>query len=402
MISVAEAKNRILTAFAPLGAETVALSHANGRVLADAVMARRTQPPAAVSAMDGYAVRATDVATVPATLTIVGSVAAGAHFTGEVGTKQAVRIFTGAPLPRGADTIVIQENTEANGKEVIVKEQAVAGTYVRRAGLDFLTGDVLLRGGADLGPAQISLAAAMNIPWLRVRRRPRIALISTGDELVMPGEPAGADQIVSSNALGLAALIEDAGAVPIDLGIARDSKAAILDLVDAARGADLLITLGGASVGDHDLVRSALSERDLQLDFWRIAMRPGKPLMFGRIGTMPILGLPGNPVSSLVCGLLFIKPIIAKMLGRPEEKRPMRQAKLGQALGENDQREDYLRAKLTYDETGALIATPFSRQDSSMLSKLAAAQCLIIRPPNAPASPVGTFVPIIEINPKGD
>ena len=397
MISVAEAQDRILAAIAPVSGESVSLARAGGRVLADAVMARRTQPPVAVSAMDGYAVRATDVATVPATLTVVGSVAAGTAFAGEITSGQAVRIFTGAPLPKGADTIVIQENTESAGKQVVVQESATAGTYVRRAGLDFLAGDVLLRGGTYLGPAQISLAAAMNAPWLRVRRRPRIALISTGDELVMPGEPVGASQIISSNALGLAAMIRAAGAEAIDLGIAHDNKDAILELVDAAKGADLLITLGGASVGDHDLVQAALAERGLNLDFWKIAMRPGKPLMFGHIGEMPILGLPGNPVSSLVCGLLFVKPVIAKMLGQPKDKRPRRTAKLGRALGENDQREDYLRATLSYDETESVVATPFSRQDSSMLSKLSVAQCLIIRPPLAPAAPLGTPVPIIEL-----
>lgn len=397
MISVVEARSRILSQLKPVGPETVSLAEAGGRVLATAAMARRTQPPVAVSAMDGYAARAADVASVPVTLTQIGMATAGKAFEGKMGAGQCVRIFTGAPVPTGADTIVIQENVSADGKKITVNESAASGLFIRRAGLDFRAGDVHLRGGMKLSPAQIGLAAAMDIPWLEVRRRPRIALISTGDELVRPGEPVGPSQIISSNALALAGLIRSAGGEPVDLGIARDERASILALVDAAQGTDLLVTLGGASVGEHDLVQKALAERGLALDFWRIAMRPGKPLMFGMLGSLPILGFPGNPVSSLVCGLLFLKPAIETLLGMKGGANPYMQARLGRDLAENDAREDYLRATLAQAENGELTATPFMRQDSSNLSKLAEAQCLVIRPPHAPAAKVGEPVTILRL-----
>jgi len=395
MISVAEARARILEQLSPVGAESVSLADAAGRVLADAVMARRTQPPAAVSAMDGYAVRAADVASAPATLTQIGAVAAGGAFTGKIGPGQCVRIFTGAPLPAGADAIVIQENVAADGKKITVRETAKTGAFVRRAGLDFRAGDILLRGGTRLNPAHVGLAAAMNAPWLNVRRRPRVALISTGDELVRPGEPIGESQIVSSNALALAGLIRAAGGEAIDLGIARDERASLLQLFDAAKGADLLVTLGGASVGEHDLVQKVLAERGLALDFWKIAMRPGKPLMFGRIGELPLLGLPGNPVSSLVCGVLFLMPAIRKLTGQSPDERPWPMARLGRDLDANDSREDYLRATLAFDADGVAVATPFNRQDSSMLSKIAEADALVIRPPHAPAAKAGEMAPYV-------
>lgn len=395
MISVAEARARILAGLEPVGAEIVALSEAAGRVLATAVMARRTQPPVPVSAMDGYALRAADAAEVPVALTQVGTSQAGRAHEGQVGAGQCVRIFTGAPMPAGADCVVIQEDTATEGRKITIREAPKQGQFVRRAGLDFRAGDVLLRGGMRLGPAQIGLAAAMDVPWLEVRRRPRVALISTGDELVRPGEPAGPAQIVSSNALALSAMVRAAGGEPLDLGIARDERASILALVDAAAGCDLLVTLGGASVGEHDLVQKALSERGLALDFWKIAMRPGKPLMSGRLGAMPMLGFPGNPVSSLVCGLLFLKPAIAALLGLKEPARPLTRARLGRDLPANDSREDYLRASLAFDEDGTATATPFNRQDSSNLSKLAEAQCLVIRPPHAPEAKAGEPVAIL-------
>ena len=396
MISVAEARQRILAAFAPLPAEIVALDNALGRVLAEDVAARLTQPPAAVSAMDGYAVRAADVQAVPATLRQIGVVPAGASFDGTVGPGECVRIFTGAPLPKGADAIVIQEDTSAAGAAITVREGAPAGRYVRAAGLDFKRGDVRLKAGRVLGVRDIGLAAAMNHPWLKVRRKPRIAVLATGDEVVLPGDAVGPSQIVSSNGPALAAFVTACGGEPISLGIVRDSTAALQQAAEGARGADLLITTGGASVGDHDLVRSALGERGLILDFWQIAMRPGKPLIFGRIGETPLLGMPGNPVSTLVCSLIFLKPALERMLGLAAGDEHAT-ARLGRDLPANDRREDYLRSTLTTDAGGQLTATPFDKQDSSMLSLMAGADCLVIRAPNAPPAKAGEQVGIVRL-----
>jgi molybdopterin molybdotransferase len=268
---------------------------------------------------------------------------------------------------------------------------------MRPAGLDFTTGDMRLAKGRMLTARDIGLAAAMNVPWLMVTRKPRIALLATGDEIVKPGDSLGPNQIVSSNALALAALIQARGGEPIDLGIAPDNRATLAAMADGARGADMLITLGGASVGDHDLVQSALGEQGLEVNFWRIAMRPGKPLMFGAIGETPMLGLPGNPVSSLVCGLVFVSAAIHKMLGRGGDYLETDTARLGSNLPENDERQDYLRATLTRADDGALVAAPFYKQDSSMLTRLAAAQALVIRPPYAAAAREGTVVPIVRI-----
>lgn len=396
MIPVQEARQRILTAFQRLPAELVPLGAALGRVLAEDVAARVTQPPVAVSSMDGYAVRAADVATVPATLRQIGAAPAGGAFDGSVGAGECVRIFTGGPLPRGADAIVIQEDTTADGTAITVRESSAAGRYVRRAGLDFKIGDVGISAGRVLNARDIGFAAAMNHPWLKVVRKPRVAIIATGDEVVLPGDPLGPNQIVSSNGPALAAFVTASGGEPLSLGIAPDSAAALQSMADGARGADLLVTTGGASVGDHDLVRSALGARGLVLDFWQIAMRPGKPLIFGRIGDTPLLGLPGNPVSSLVCALVFLRPALNHMLGLaepPAGERPM--ARLGRDLEVNDRREDYLRATLTIDGSGRLVATPFDRQDSSMLSLLAKADCLVVRPPHAPAAKAGDAVEIV-------
>lgn len=401
MISVAEARARILAAVKPLPAETVSVAEAVGRVTAIDIVARRTQPPMAVSAMDGWACRSADVTTVPAKLVEIGYVPAGAAFDGTVGAGQAVRIFTGAPVPAGADCIVIQEDVDAAGKSLTVREGAKAGTYVRPAGLDFKAGEIGVPAGRRLTPADIGLVAAMNWPWLEVHRRPRIAMIATGDELARPGEPIGPNQIVSSNALALAALIREAGGIPIDLGIARDEEASLSAMADGARGADMLVTLGGASVGEHDLVRKVLGARGLALDFWRIAMRPGKPLMFGRIDNAALLGLPGNPVSSLVCATLFLVPALRALQGEAPESRPPLTAKLGRDLPENDGREDYLRSTLSYEADGTPVATPFDKQDSSMLSRLARADCLVVRAPRAPAAKAGSRVAIVPLGSAG-
>jgi molybdopterin molybdotransferase len=397
MISVEEATARILAAFAPLPAETVGVAEALGRTLAEDVVARVTQPPVDVSAMDGYAVRASDVAKVPVTLTRIGEAPAGGSFNGTVGPGQCVRIFTGGPVPRGADAVVIQEDTEADGDRVTVKESAPKGHHVRPAGLDFRAGDVGIKSGRIVGVRDVALAAAMNHPWLRVRRKPRVAILATGDEVVMPGEPVGPNQIVSSNGLALAALVTASGGEPIQLGIAPDRADALQALTSGARNADLLVTTGGVSVGEHDLVRSALGAKGLTLDFWQIAMRPGKPLMFGRIGDTPVLGLPGNPVSSLVCATIFLRPVLARMLGLADTAPQTRSAILGQDLPANDRRQDYLRATTTLTASGQTVATPFERQDSSMLATLARADCLIVRPPHAPPARAGDPVEIVPL-----
>ncbi len=395
MISVEEARRRLLAPLQPLGAEQVAISDAVGRVLAEDIAARRTQPPFAVSAMDGYAVRAADVAAVPARLKIIGSVPAGQSFAGTVGRGEAVRIFTGAPVPAGADAIVIQEDTDRDGDVVIVREAAPQGHYVRPAGLDFRAGDVGLRAGRLLTARDIGLAAAMNRPWLLVRRQPRIAILPTGDEVVMPGDPVGPSQIVSSNGLALAALISQCGGIPVHLPIAPDDSSALQRIAAGAAGADFLVTTGGASVGEHDLVRDALQASGLTLDFWKIAMRPGKPLMVGRYRDTPMMGLPGNPVSSLVCGLLFLKPAIERLLGLPAADTAPVKARLAVPLPANDRRQDYLRATLARAADGTLEARPFTRQDSSMMSLLAQSDCLVVREPNAPAAAAGDGVEII-------
>ena len=395
MISVDEALDRILSAFAPLPAETVSVGQALGRVLAEDVVARVTQPPADVSAMDGYAVRAEDVASVPVQLQVVGHIAAGSRQEAPLATGQAARIFTGAPLPEGADAIVIQEDTERDGESVTVKESAARGTYVRPAGLDFRAGDVGVAASRAVTVRDLGLIAAMNRPWVSVRRRPRVAVLATGDEVVMPGDPVGPSQIVSSNGLALCALVEACGGEAINLGIAADSADSLRRLAAGAAGADLLITTGGASVGEHDLIRSVLGEEGLDLDFWKIAMRPGKPLMFGRLKGTRMLGLPGNPVSSLVCGLLFVRPILDRLLGLARPAHPTEPAVLAADLGANDRRQDYLRATLRPNDDGRLHASPFHKQDSSMLATLAHADALILRAPHAPPAAAGTLVEVL-------
>jgi molybdopterin molybdotransferase len=397
MISVEEAQQRLIAMIAPLGAEQVSVADALGRVLAEDVVARRTQPPWAVSAMDGYAVRAADVAKVPVSLKVAGAVPAGQAYEGTVKPGEAVRIFTGAPVPDGADAIVIQEDTERQGALVEVREGAPKGRYVRPAGLDFREGDVGLKAGRKLSTADIGFAAAMNRPWLLVHRRPRVAILPTGDEVVMPGDPVGPNQIVSSNGIALAALVTQCGGVPVHLAIAPDDNSALQRIAAGAAGADLLLTTGGASVGDHDLVRDALGASGLALDFWTVAMRPGKPLMVGRFKETPMIGLPGNPVSTLVCGLLFAKPAMAKMSGLADVFEAPARARLKIPLEENDRRQDYLRASLSRGADGVLEAEPFKKQDSSMISLLARADCLVIRAPHAKPAKAGDWVEIVTL-----
>jgi molybdopterin molybdotransferase len=391
LLPVDEALRRILASAEKLEAELVPLAAAGGRVLATDVHAKRQQPPFAASAMDGYAVQAADVATVPVTLKLIGQSAAGHAFSGTIKAREAVRIFTGAPVPEGADSVVIQENTVPGDRQVEITETVTFGRNIRKAGLDFDEGDLLLEAGRVLDSAALALAAAANHPTLEVFRLPRVAILATGDELVSPGENYRPDQIIASNSYGLAEIVRQAGGVPIDLGIAEDRLEALSDALDqaVAAKADILVTLGGASVGDHDLVQPALAAKGMELDFWKIALRPGKPLMFGRLQDMKILGLPGNPVSSLICAHIFLIPLIHAMLDLPHTP-DLRSAVLGTDMGTNDQRQDYVRARITKDDGGQLIATPFVMQDSSMLKFLADANGLIVREPHAPAIKAGS------------
>lgn len=390
LVPVAEALERLLDGAAPLASESVPLFEAVDRVLAEPLVALRTQPPFNASAMDGYAVRAADVASVPSKLSVIGMAPAGRGFDGSVGERQAVRIFTGAPLPEGADTIVIQENVRDLGNgEIEVIEPTVEWRNIRRIGLDFSKGDILLEKGRLLDAAALSLAASANHPRVSVVKRPLVAIIATGDELLPPGSQLGPDQIISSNAYGVAAVAQSVGARALDLGIAADRKDAIAALVKkaVAAGADVIVTLGGASVGDHDLIHDVLTGEGMTLGFWKIAMRPGKPLMFGRLGAIRCIGLPGNPVASLVCSQLFLKPLLARLGGR-NHRQDIRPARLGAAMQANDLRQDYVRA-VVREDGGELVATPFSIQDSSMLRMLADANGLIVRAPFAPASAAG-------------
>ena len=396
MISVEEALSRLLAPLEPLPYEQISLAEGLGRVLAEDVAARRTQPPFAVSAMDGYAVRAEDVERVPVELRIVAEVPAGAGFGGHVALGEAARIFTGAPLPAGTDTIIIQEDTQRDGDRVRVLKGAPRGRYVRREGLDFAEGDVLLRAKRRLTARDIGLLAAMNRPWLLVHRRPRIGILSTGDEIVMPGDPIGPHQIVSSNSLALAAFVTACGGTPVSVGNAPDDPAALRRIAAATRGVDLLVTTGGASVGEHDLVREALAADGLELDFWQIAMRPGKPLMVGSYHGTPMIGLPGNPVSTLVCALLFLRPALDRLSGNDEPLGGTPTARLGVPLRKNDRRQDYLRSRLAHAVDGELEVFPFELQDSSMMRLLSAADCLVVRPPHAPAVDAGARVPIVQ------
>lgn len=390
LLPVSDALARLLDGAEPKGSETISLMNAAGRILAEPIFALRTQPPFDASAMDGYALRHEDTAALPARLRVIGTSAAGHGFTGRVEAGETVRIFTGAPLPAGADSVVIQEDvTVLSSGLVDLAEPSVKGRHIRRAGLDFRAGDDLLAAGRMLDAAALSLAAAANHAVLPVRRRPLVAIVATGDELLAPGSIVGPDQIIASNSYGVAAIAAGCGAEVLDLGIVSDRIAAIDEAVGRAveAGADLLVTLGGASVGDHDLVQQTLAGRGMSLDFWKIAMRPGKPLMFGRLGDMRCLGLPGNPVSSLVCSHLFLKPLVCRLAGRPFED-DLRDAVLGSDMAANDMRQDYVRARVMR-EGAKLIASPFPTQDSSMLTTLAHANGLIVREPFAEPAAAG-------------
>jgi molybdopterin molybdotransferase len=395
LMPVEEARARVLKGVRALPRENMALHQCAGRVLAADIKAKRDQPPFPASAMDGYAVRYADVEKAPALLAVIGTAPAGHGHKGTVRPGQAVRIFTGAPVPKGADTIIIQENAEASDGEVSIGVAAQRlGQHIRRRGLDFAKGQSLLRRGTLLGAREIGLAAAMNWPSLPVTRRPMVAIFSTGDELVAPGRAPRPDQIVSSNSFALAAFVRRYGGEAVDIGIIPDKLSAISRAIRKVPEADILLTTGGASVGDHDLVQAALKEAGIKLDFWKIALRPGKPLMFARDGNRRILGLPGNPVSALVCARIFLKPLIFALLGLPAGDDIV-QARLGCALPANDLRQDYLRADVARNPDGTLTATPFRVQDSSMQRALTEAQGLIVRPPHAPEAREGDPIDLI-------
>lgn len=391
LLPVADALSIILKDVATTGNQSVPLADAGGRILGETLTARRTQPPFPASAMDGYAVRAEDIADAPVTLHQIGESAAGHGFSGGIAKGQCVRIFTGAPVPDGADTVSIQENVEAQGSEIRIQQAEPEGRFVRPAGYDFSEGDELLSAGTSMDAAALSLAAAMNHAEIPVRRKPVVAIIASGDELVLPGETPSPDQIIASNSFGVARMVEDAGGRPLDCGIALDTLQSLDRAFDAAEQADIIVTLGGASVGDHDLVQDALEKRGVVMDFWKLAMKPGKPVMFGRHSDPArperYIGLPGNPVSSLVGALIFITPLIHKMLGLKGEA-PVEDAVLAKDLPASGDREEYMRATSNFDGRDRHV-TPFEIQDSSLLSQFFQADCLMIRPAGAPPAKSG-------------
>ncbi len=391
MITVSDALSRLFDLMPTLPTEVVPLSEADGRVLREDAVARRTQPPFPASAMDGYAVRATE-AQIGQTLEVVGESRAGARWPHALPPGGAVRIFTGAPVPEGADCILIQEDADRDGDRITVREAPAPGVFVRPAGGDFKEGQVL-EAPCRLSPRDIALLAAMNVAEVTVSRRPLVALIPTGDELVLPGETPGPDQIVTSNNFGLAAMVRAIGAVPRLCPIARDTAESLRAALDSARGADVIVTLGGASVGDHDLVAEVLGGEGLELDFYKVRMRPGKPLMAGRLGEAAMLGLPGNPVSAMICGEIFLRPALDAMMGLPAAPRPRHQAELAADLAKNGPREHYMRARMGDDGRVSV----FDRQDSSLVYVLATANALVVRDPNAPSLAAGEKVPVIPL-----
>ena len=388
MIPVSEALDHLFALARPLDVEEVPLREAGGRVLARSVAARRDQPPFAASAMDGYGV--TEAAP-GLSFTVIGEAAAGRGFQGKVGAGEAVRIFTGAPVPDGVKTVVIQEEVTRDGDVITITDQLGAGDNIRPYGNDFRAG-LTLDAPRLLGPQDIALLAAMNIARVPVTRRPQVALISTGDELVIPGEEPGPDQIIASNTFGLYVLMQQLGAEPRLLPIARDNEASLRTVFGMADDADLVVTIGGASVGDHDLVARVAEDMGLERAFHKVAMRPGKPLMSGRFGEAMMVGLPGNPVSAMVCGHIFLAPVVRAMLGLGAAPARRETLRLAAPVSENGSREHYMRARITSE--GVSI---FDRQDSALLSVLGAADALAVRPPHDPARAAGDEIEVIRL-----
>lgn len=398
LLPAATALMQVLDGIDPPDEETVPLAEADGRVLTQDLAARLTQPPFAASAMDGYAIHGDADASVGDRWTVVGEAAAGRRYEGPIGPGEAVRIFTGAPVPPGCGTVVIQENVSRTGDVITAAGATRAGANIRRAGDDFTAGEVLLKRGHRLNAHTLTLTAAMGHGTVAVARCPVVAILATGDELVPPGTLPGPDQIVSSNPLGIAALVRRAGAIPRHLGIAPDNMELLTARIAEAKDADVLVTIGGASVGDHDLVAPALKQQGLDLAFWKIALRPGKPLMFGRLGRTRALGLPGNPVSALITARVFLVPLIHALLGMPRTAPVTETAILTEPLAANGPRLHLMRARLGRNPQGALTVTPFSTQDSSLLSALAEADCLIWRQPDAAAAERGEPVAVERLN----
>ncbi len=396
LLPVSDALERLLRAFTPVCPETVPLRQAHGRIAAKDIKARLTQPPFDASAMDGYAVRHADLTGGPAILKLIGEAPAGSVFSGTIGPGEAVRIFTGGVMPKGADTVIIQENTEKPAEDMVrILESAPRGKNIRRAGGDFRNGDILVEKGTRLTSRHIGLLAAANVATLPVSRIPRVALLSTGDELVEVGGTVTAGQIVNSNAVMLSTLLEHQGAEVLELGIARDNESSLRIMAEQVRDVDLFVTIGGASVGDHDLVQKVLGTQGLEVDFWKIAMRPGKPLIFGHYRDIPMLGLPGNPASAYVCALVFLLPALHRLQGRRSSGAQKVMVSLSCALPANGPRQHYMRARIDSDAQGRLVADLAGAQDSGWLSPLARSNGLLIRPPQAPAAAQGALIPAL-------
>ena len=401
LLALDEAQARLLALACPTGVETVSLAQAHHRFTAAGIAARLTQPPADISAMDGWALRFADL---PGPFRIVGESSAGRPFEGRVEAGEAARIFTGAHVPQGADTVALQEEMAARDGQLHLAGEGppAPGAHVRRAGQDVRAGAPLVPAGTRLGPAMLGLIAAAGHGAVAVARRPRVALVATGSELVPPGTPPGRGQIPSSNGVMLKAMLESVGAEVRDAGILPDDLPRLTDgLRAAAAGADLVVTIGGASVGDHDLVRPALAALGGEIDFWRIAIRPGKPLMAGRLGDALLLGLPGNPVSAFVCAHLFALPLLRAMQGCPHPLPEALLARCTVALPANGPRRDFQRARLSPGPDGPWQVTPAPVQDSSMLSVLAGANALLVRPERAPALGAGALVPVLPLEKAG-
>ncbi|MGO4684920.1 molybdopterin molybdotransferase MoeA [Hyphomicrobium sp. 2TAF46] len=400
LLPVAEALTRILDVATTLETEDVDLLQARGRTLASPVVSKLNNPPFDASAMDGYAVRAEDVASVPVSLNVVGEAGAGRPFTGALRKGEAIRIFTGGSVPDGADAIVIQENVDASGPTITVRETASVGANIRPQGEDFRKDDVLIEAGRCLTARDVLIGASSGHGKLPVVRKPVVAILSTGDELVSPGNPLGPGQISASNAYGLAAVVEAAGGEARFLGIARDTFASLEDRISAAAGADILVTSGGASVGDHDLVRPALEKAGAKLEFYKIAMRPGKPLFFGLRAadgkTQYCLGLPGNPVSSMICARVFLVPLIGRLLGRETPFQAI-EAVLAEPIPANGPRQHYMRGLLDMSSAPPRV-TPFKSQDSGLIKSLQRADCLVVVPADAPAQSAGTPVKVLKLD----
>jgi molybdopterin molybdotransferase len=394
MISVSDALDHVLSLTAPLETQTVSLRASLGRTLATDALATRNQPPFSASIMDGYALR-DDESKIGATFTVIGEAAAGHTFEGTVGAGQAVRIFTGAPLPKGASRVVMQENVRRDG-QTITQTDVSRTTNIRDIGADFKIGDTL-EAPKVLTPRDLTLLAAMNIAEVTVTRQPIVALLATGDELVMPGETPNEAQIIASNAFGLAGMIENAGGIARILPIARDSEASLTHAFSLAEGADMIVTIGGASVGDHDIVGKVATDLGLERAFYKVAMRPGKPLMAGKLNGAVMLGLPGNPVSSIVTAHLFMIPALRAMQGLGHHQMPMRTAMLADDLPANGPRAHYMRAQSHTATNGQTVVQHSADQDSALMRTLSQADVLIVRAPSAPAQAKGDQVEIMAL-----